>query len=50
MVKAAVEAAAAEEGFLPRFLGAVCNGGGIASSNFLFLPGRPLVTGEEDTA
>lgn len=43
---AAVEA---DAGFLPRFLGAVCGGGGSSCSDFLFLPGRDLVTKAGDT-
>lgn len=37
------DAAEAEAGFLPRFLGAVCAGGGRSCSAFLFLPGRPFL-------
>lgn len=38
------DAADAEAGFLPRFLGAVCGEAGSSCSDFLFLPGRDLGT------
>lgn len=43
------DAAEAEVGFLPRFLGAVCGGAGGSCSDFLFLPGRDLGTRAGDT-
>lgn len=43
------DAAEAEAGFLPRFLGAVCGGGGGSCSDFLFLPGRDLGSRAADT-
>lgn len=46
---ATVDAAEAEAGFLPLFLGAVCGGGGSSCSDFLFLPGRDLGTMAGDT-
>lgn len=46
---AAGDAAEADAGFLPRFLGAVCGGGGSSCSDFLFLPGRDLGTRVGDT-
>lgn len=42
-MEAVVDVAVAEAGFLPRFLGAVCGGGGSACSAFRFLPGRFFV-------